>query len=474
MTAKPHSRWAILGAIMAGTFLGPLMASVVNIALPAISAEFRIDLTDAGWIALSFILTTSVTILTFSRIGDMIGHSKVFLWGQAIFLASTVLCGFANNFELLIIARVIQAIGYSMYVAVGGAIIIANVLPQERGRSLGIYGMTIAFGLIIGPAAGGMIIANLSWHWIFFASVPIAAFALIYGIIILPSEPPGPKQRFDLLGAFIISIALAALMLVLTNVNHWGWNSLQTVCLGILFIGCAVLFIMWEKRFPSPMIPLYMFRNRTFSGGNLAAIASFAAQFTAVLLLPFYLIDLLHKSPQDAGLILAASPIVSLVVSPLSGWFSDKVGTRFLSFAGMLIVAVGMLLATTLGLASPTWELILYLSIFGIGSSVFQSPNSSAVMGCLDKTCLGIGNGILSTTRNVGMAMGIALSTMLAVSGRDTYMSSHGAGADPNQALMEGLRLAFWVAGGISVLGALFSLWRGEPKDHEDLSPQTD
>jgi len=448
------------------------MASVVNIALPAISAEFHIDLTDAGWIALCFILTTSVTILTFSRIGDMFGHSKVFLWGQAIFLVSTVLCGFANTFEFLIIARVIQAIGYSMYVAVGGAIIIANVLPQERGRSLGIYGMTIAFGLIIGPAAGGMIVANLNWHWIFFSSVPIAVFALIYGIIILPAQPPGPRQRFDLLGALIISVALAALMLVLTNVNRWGWDALLTISLLLLFIAGVVLFIMWESRFPSPMMPLYMFRNRTFSGGNLAAIANFTAQFTAVLLLPFYLIDLLGKSPQDAGLILAASPMVSLVASPLSGWLSDKMGTRFLSFAGMLIVAVSMLLATTLGLGSPTWELILYLGIFGIGSSVFQSPNSSAVMGCLDRTCLGIGNGILSTTRNIGMAMGIALSTMLAVSGRDSYLASHGAGADPNLALMEGLRLAFWVAGGISVLGAIFSLWRGEPKTREDLALQ--
>jgi MFS family permease len=222
------------------------------------------------------------------------------------------------------------------------------------------------------------------------------------------------------------------------------------------------------------MIPLFMFRNRTFSGGNLAAIASFAAQFTVILLLPFYLIDLLGKSPQDAGLIIASSPLVVVIISPLSGWFSDKIGTRILSFAGMLIVTLSMFLATSLGLASPTWELILYLCIFGIGASIFQSPNSSAVMGCLDRTCLGIGNGILATTRNIGMAMGIALSTMLAVSGRDSYLASNGVGADPNQALMEGIRLAFWVAGGIAMLGAMFSLWRGEPKPREDLPPQTD
>lgn len=455
---KTTSRWVILGAIMVGSILGPLMGSIVNIALPAIATDFAIDLSEASWINLSFILILGSLLLTFSRLGDMYGHRPIFLIGQIIFIVGTTLCGLASSFWLLIIARLIQALGSSMAAAVGGAIIISNFPARERGRALGTFGITIALGLILGPAMGGLIIQFLTWHWIFFASIPLGIFALIYAYYVLPREQRGEKQAFDIPGALLLMVGIGALMLGLTNGNEWGWTSSITLGLGAVSMITLVLFIIRERRYHSPMIPLRMFRNLTFTAGNVAALTMFITEFTAILLLPFFLLNVQQRQPQEAGLILASSPLISMIVAPLAGWASDKVGTRFLGSIGMISVAVSMVLLTRLTVFSDSWELIGYMLVFGFGTSIFQSPNSSAVMGCVERSFLGVGNGILGTTRNMGMAMGIALSTLLANIGSRAYLDQTGAQMNTNEAFLAGMRLAFWVAAIVALLGSVSAL----------------
>ncbi|GEA19523.1 MFS transporter [Moorella sp. E306M] len=458
----PHPRrWLILFAVMTAGIMGPIDGSVVNVALPTISRVFNADLNTVGWVAMAYLLVLGSLILTYGRLGDMYGFRRVLLMGIAIFTVASGICALAPNIWVLIAFRAIQAIGAGMFMAMGPAIITSVFPPYERGRALGTNGMIIATGLAVGPTLGGLLVTVAGWQAIFTINIPIGILSYILCRQVVPATKDLQPQRFDLTGAALGFSSLSAFLLAGSYGEEWGWTSPVTLLLGLVFLAGTWAFIRWERRVEQPMLDLTLFHNKVFTAANFAALMNFMSQYAVIFLIPFYLQQVLNYSPGQAGLILTASPLVTLLIAPVSGALSDRVGTRRLAFTGQSIVSMTLFLMAGLKVTSQALDIIWRLCLFGLGTGIFQSPNNSAVMGSVPRHRLGIGSGVLATVRNVGMVLGIAVSSGVFTWQRAAKLAVLGP-AGATQAFMAGLKTAFLVGACLSAAGALASLVRSD------------
>ncbi|MGI9861524.1 MFS transporter [Moorella naiadis] len=454
-------RWLILLAVMAAGIMGPIDGSVVNVALPTITRVFNVDLNTVGWVAMAYLLVLGSLILTYGRLGDMYGFRRVLLMGIAIFTIASGICALAPNIWVLIAFRAIQAIGAGMFMAMGPAIITSVFPPYERGRALGTNGMIVAVGLALGPTLGGFLVTIAGWEAIFTINLPIGLISYILCRQVVPETRDLKPQRFDLIGAAAGFFSLSAFLLAGSYGEEWGWTSPATLILGLVFLIGAWFFIRWEKLVAEPMLDLTLFSNKVFSAANFAALMNFMSQYALVFLLPFYLQQILNYNAGHTGLILTASPLVVLLLAPVSGALSDRLGTRWLAFAGQAIVGLALFLMAGLQVTSQPVDIIWRLGLFGLGTGIFQSPNNSAVMGSVPRHRLGIGSGVLATVRNVGMVLGIAVSSGVFTWQRSAKLAVLGP-EGMTTAFMTGLRAAFLVGAFLAAAGALASLVRND------------
>jgi len=405
-----ESKWLILSAVMLGSIMAPLDASIVNTVLPSITRVFQTDISIAQWVPTIYLLTISCLILLYGRLGDMLGYKRIFLYGLAAFTVTSVLCGSSQSIWMLIAFRALQGLAAGMLMAVGVAIVTASFPPTERGKALGIYAISIAVGLSLGPTLGGIIAEHLSWRYVFFINVPVGISALLWGYRSIPQGIKKAGQRLDLAGALTAFVFLTTVLLYANRGEDWGW--LSPVCISLLVIALLSIaaFICIERRHAQPMLNLALFNNRVFSFANLSALLSFTALYAVVFLTPFYLMFVLHYDVFKVGWIMSAAPAATLFVAPLSGAASDRIGTRGLALCGMCIAASGLFLLSGLKESADSFDVIWRLTIVGLGMGMFQSPNNSAIMGSVPVFHLGIASGILAAMRNVGMVLGIAIA----------------------------------------------------------------
>lgn len=412
--SSPRYRWFILATVSVGTFMSTLDGSIVNVALPTISGKFNASLSTMQWVVTAYLLTISSLLLVFGRIADLVGRRRVYSYGFLGFTLGSVLCGLAHNIWFLIGMRILQAIGASMIMANSAALIIANFPPKERGRALGLTGTVVALGSLTGPALGGILVGLLDWRSIFFINLPIGLLGFLAAKIILPSDKsPENKETFDLTGALFFTFGMITLMFSISNGQNWGWSSYPILggsLLGTLSLG---LFFLTEMRVTNPMIDLSMFRIRPFFIGNITGLLSFVAMFANVILMPFYLQQVLNYSPTQVGLVMTAFPLSMAIVAPLSGYASDRIGPVILTTSGLLVSALGFFYFSTLTTTSVFWQIVPGLLLMGLGAGLFQSPNNSSVMSSVPPNKLGVAGGISALVRNVGMVIGIAFSVSL-------------------------------------------------------------
>lgn len=408
MSAQTN-KWQALGVVGVGIFIMAMNASMMNIAVPFIGAYFHSSMALVEWVLMSFLLVISTLLLTFGRLGDMFGFRKMYILGAVIFTVGTVLCGLASSIYLLIAFRVVQGIGAGMTMAVGPALITAVFPPTERGKALGLLGIFTAGALGFGPTLGGLLLKYADWRFLFYCSVPLGFIIILWAHLVL--EPtPRREQSFDLPGAVTVFFALGSLLLALSHGEEWGWTSGPILGLMCTAAVAFALFMWRELTCTAPMMELRFFKNRLFSAATTSALLNFMVQYMVVFLLPFYFKDVLMLDAARAGLLLSSFPLVILVVGPLSGTLSDRIGSRGLSSFGMAVSAVSLLLLSRLTPQSHWTEIVWPLVLLGFGNGIFQSPNSSALMGSVPRTHLGIAAGILSTARNTGMVMGVAFA----------------------------------------------------------------
>ncbi|HQC34213.1 MAG TPA: MFS transporter [Methanoculleus sp.] len=394
-------KWLVLAAVMLGSVMGPIDASVVNVVLPTIAEVFGTGISTAQWVPMVYLLMISSLLLTYGRLGDMHGYRAVYLSGLAGFAASSAVCGLSGSIGMLIAARAVQGVTAGMMMAVGPAIIVDTFPASERGRALGINATSIAIGLAVGPTLGGFIAAYLGWRFIFFINIPIGVAALLIASRILPEGEPRPGQSLDLVGAGSAFVGLFSFLLL---VNRWqAMGGPQRFGIAIVMLAALAVFIRTELTVPQPMLDLRIFSIRTFTFANLSAMLNFMSQYILVFLTPFYLQQVMGYTPDRIGMVMVAFPLAVLLVAPVSGALSDRIGTRAPAALGAGVCALALfLMARGEGLLGC-------LALFGLGTGLFQSPNNSAVMGSTPKKYLGVGSAVLATVRNVGMVLGIAV-----------------------------------------------------------------
>jgi EmrB/QacA subfamily drug resistance transporter len=458
-------KWLILTSVSLGSLMATLDGSIVNIALPAIQTDFRIDLTTVEWVVVAYLLVVGSLLLPVGRLGEVLTFKRVYLVGFAVFTVASVCCGASPTAEALVGFRVVQAIGAAMIMAMGPAIVARTFPAHERGRALGLNGVSVSIGLSLGPALGGLLTQAATWRAIFLINAPIGVIAILWAARILPQEEPGRGQSFDVEGAVLSGAALFALLLALSDGQQWGWTSPAILGLLVAFVGLGAAFVFVERRSLQPMIDLALFRIRPFTAGLASVVVAFLGLFTATFLLPFLLQQARGFSPVEAGLLLTPLPIAMAVVAPFSGAASDRFGPRVLASAGMAIMVLGLLSLTQLSVNFALPDLIWRLVLLGIGQGLFMSPNSSAVLGSVPRPRVGTASGTLAQMRVNGQALGIALSAAIVATRLPVHLAELGHGAPTtairNEALAGAIHDAFAVAAIICCIGIVASLVRG-------------
>jgi EmrB/QacA subfamily drug resistance transporter len=454
-TSTASRKWWVLVGIGIGTFMTALDSSVVNMILPVVNTDFGSSVATIEWVVIVYLLVVSGLLLTFGRLGDLYGHRRIFLGGFLIFVLSSMACGMAQQEGWLIAFRGIQAIGAAMLAANSPAILTKSFPPEQRGQALGLQATMTYLGLTVGPSLGGWLTTQLSWRAVFYINVPVGGLALLLGYLFVPrDEGHGEAEQFDLRGAGLFMAGLTMLLLALNQGGTWGWGSLLVI--GPLLVGLFLLaiFVWLELGIPAPMLDLTLFRVRLFSAATAAAVMNYMCLFSITLLMPFYLIQGRTLSPAQAGVVLSAEPLVMAIVAPLSGSFSDRIGTRIPGTLGMGILSLGLWLLSRLQETTPLNQVALILAVCGLGIGLFTSPNNSALMGSAPRNRQGIAAGILATARSVGMVIGFGLAGAIFT----TVLAGHAAVANPW--LFAGVRAGFLGATLVGILGTLVTAMR--------------
>jgi EmrB/QacA subfamily drug resistance transporter len=447
-------RWWVLAAVGISSFMTALDTSVVNIILPVMTRHFASDIATMEWVITVYLLVINGFLLTFGRLGDLRGHKQLYLLGFFVFTASSALAGFALSPRWLIASRALQALGAAMLFANSPAILTRNFPPSQHGQALGMHGMIAYLGLTTGPSFGGWLADLFGWRSVFYVNVPVGLLAIGLVMRAVPPEAPSQSgQRFDFSGAVLFTAGLSILLLALNQGHSWGWTSTAVISLAGASILLLAAFVVLEARIPDPMLDLALFRSRFFSASVLSALLNYVCLNCALFLMPFYLIQGRALTASRAGLILTVQPLMMSIAAPLSGKFSDRVGTRLPATVGMAILAAGLLLLASLGPDTPLGSVAAVLAILGLGAGIFISPNSSALMGSAPRQRQGIAAGILATARNVGMVLGVGFAGAILTT---ALADSAGEG------IFRAIRISLLAAFGFAVVGAFVSALRGK------------
>lgn len=474
---------AVVALVCVGVFMTTLDTSIVNIGLPSIARAFHTTLTGTiEWVIIGYLVTVAALLLTFGRLSDMVGRTPIWTAGLALFTFGSAICGAAPSLPLLIASRVVQGAGAALILTTSTAILTDVVPPAGRGRALGWSAAAISIGFSAGPTLGGLITEYLSWRWIFYVNLPIGLGAVIATLRLLPRARVRNPGRFDPVGAALLGVGIAAVSLALSFGATWGWTSPRL--LGSFAFGAAALAgaVIAERRVPSPIIDLRLFRQRVFTAALVSLILSMMAIFAVNFLLPFYFEELRGFSTARSGLLLTPFSLSIAMFSPITGGLADRHGSRLLAPLGLAIAAVGLALLAQLDATTPIWDVAWRLSAIGIGQAIFVSPNIRTVMDAAPRTEQGAASGLLATARTAGQALSVSVagavfaslggaaagSALLAARADGTLLGIGAHGLDAS--FVHALRSALLVCAVFAAAGASISLLRGRERGRETAS----
>ena len=448
------TRKSALTIAMVTSFVTPFMGASVNIALPSIEREFPMNAVLLTWVATAYLLAAAVALVPAGRLADIYGRKRIYTTGMVIFTVFSLLIALSTSGPMLIAFRVFQGFGSGMIFATGTAILMSVFPKEERGKVLGINVAAVYVGLSMGPFLGGILTQYLSWRAIFVFILPLCGLSLGLIFTRLKGEWSAARgEAFDLPGALIYAVALVCIMggiSLLPDVS-----SLALMVPGIL---CMVGFVVWEMRVESPVLSMGLFfDNRVFALSSLAAMLNYSATFAAAFLLSLYLQHLKGMSPQAAGLVLVAQPVMMAIVSPLAGRLSDRIEPRIIASVGMAASTAALIALIFLNGDTPLSFLMAVLAVFGIGLGLFTSPNTNAIMSSVDRRFYGIATGIVGTMRLLGQMVSMGIATVIFA----IFMGQVRIAPEHYPALMQGTKVAFAIFAALCLLGIFSSLSRG-------------
>lgn len=409
---RPDAPWLAVATVCVGAFMGQLDASVVTLALPPLQHEFAVTLGAVEWVALSYLLVLISLVTPVGRIADMVGRKLLYTYGFGVFTIGSLMCALAPNLPVLIGARVLQAVGAAMLQANSVALIVHAVAPRQLSRAIGIQGASQALGLALGPAAGGVLIALGGWRLIFLINLPAGVVGIVLAWLMLPrSQELSPRERFDTVGALLLTGAAGALLLAISTTSLLGRLAAISLIPGAAAVLLGAALVWWEGRVRAPIVNLAIFRDRRFSGGILSGLLAYLVTFGTLFLLPFFLERERHLGAPATGAILATVPLALGVVAPIAGSAGQKVGRHVLTGVGMAAATVAL---GAIAILQPVGlPLIGSLVLLGAGLGAFTPVNNTSVMSAAPRTASGVAAGLLNMTRGLGTSLGAAIALLV-------------------------------------------------------------
>jgi len=467
-----YRRWVLFVTTL-GAFMAPLDGSIVSVALPSIASTFRMGYSEVIWVPVAYLLCLTALLLTFGRLSDIRGRKLFFIFGFVLFTVASALAGLSQNGGELIICRGCQGVGSAMIGATSAAIVTDVFPPEGRGRALGVNTLAVYSGLSVGPTLGGILVQSLGWRSIFYVNVPVGIVVVAVAAIKLREtvKPRRFDERFDYLGATSFTCGLSLVLLGLTLVGTVPFTELAVAGVMLAGLGLLAVFLITEqKRGKNALLDLGLFRgNRLFASANLSALLNYTAYFAVPYFLSFYLQRLIGYSPIVAGLILVSMPVPMALLSPISGWLSDRYGSRLFASIGMSLICVSLLLMSQLGVNTPFDYVIGLLFMMGVGMGFFSAPNTSSVMGSVEKPSLGAASGTLATMRFMGQSLSLAVmgavaATVIPPSLLSAIFVGTGSNTVSANSFLRGESRAFLCGATVALVGTLTSTVRGNEK----------
>ena len=487
---QPHRidrKWKVFATIAVGMFVSVLDQTGVNLALPPIAKHFDATIPVVQWVALGYILTTGSLLLPMGRLSDMIGRKRVYIVGFVIFTSFAILTGLSSSLLVLIIFRILQGVGAAMIQANAMAIIMSTFPSNERGKVIGLFMTTVGSGAVVGPILGGLLVGWLGWRSIFFIGVPFGIISIVLAILVLQGNQADGRDQskrsgFDWGGATLSATALVVFLLVMTNSHRVGWGS-PLVIGG--FIGAGVLFLfflLWESKFPDPMLSLQLFKSKLFSMGSSASFFTFLAGTAVFFMMPFYLQGVLGYTPGQTGLIMGPTALSFAIMGPISGRLSDKFGWRPFEAVGLILIAGSLFVLSLLDEGTPLPVVIVALAMQGVGMGIFNPPNASSILSTVEASRYGIATAFLNLTRNAASVTGVAVATAIVVARMSALgfepsldaVSGDNAVEGVGAAFTEGLQQAYRLLAGFAIFALVLSIAKGSgaPKPGPRTTPE--
>jgi EmrB/QacA subfamily drug resistance transporter len=440
------------------------------IALPDLERALGTTLLQLVWVMLAYMISSTVLVLTAGRLSDLFGRKAAFVGAFVIFALASLGAGFATDGTQLILWRVLQGVG-GAFIFANGPALVTDAFPREQlGLAMGTNTMIAAVGLVIGPVLGGALVA-VSWQWVFWFNVPLALAGGLWGALVLRELARRDSVRgLDLGGTVTFVVGLTGLVYGISRGGLTGWDDPVVIASLVASAVLLPLFVLIEHRGRAPMLDLEIFRNRLFAAATGAAFINGLSRFALLFIFVFYFQGAQGKDPITAGVMLAPMAIGMLISSPLAGIWADRHGSRTLAASGMLVTALALALMTTLQADSPYWESGLWLGLVGIGSGLFNSPNTAAMMGTVPTRRRGVAAGARTMLQNTGAVISIAFVLAIVTAAVPTPVLfkifsgvASGLTAAQLQPFVDNMHTALWVLAGVSVLGAGVSMLR--PRD---------
>ena len=433
--------WLVLVVLTTGFFMILLDTTIVNVAIPAMSAGLNTTLDEVLWVLNGYILVYAVLLITAGRLGDLYGQRNLFAIGLTIFTLASALCGFSQNASELITARVLQGIGGALLTPQTLAILTSLFPPERRGAAFGIWGGVAGLATITGPTVGGAIITYIDWRWIFFINVPIGIAALVATFLIIPDLRPGRHHGWDVVGIVLATAGLFGIVFGLIEGERYSWGEIAygITIPEVLIAGVAlvVLFIVWERFQTEPLVPLSLFEERNFAVANWIAAAIAFGMMSLFLPFTIYLQSVRGFSALVAGLTLAPMSLTSMLTAPFAGRFADRFGGKYILMTGISLFTVGFGYVTWVAGPDSNWLTFLAPAIVaGAGMGMTFAPMTTVAMRNIAPRVAGSASAVLNTTRQLGAALGSAvvgaiLQNRLATTLHDQAVS-HSAALPPN------------------------------------------
>ena len=456
----PRRKWWTLAAVSFGLFMIMLDNTVVNVALPSIQEDLGADLSELQWVVAGYALTFAALMLIGGKVSDAYGRRLIFVVGIVVFTLASLACGLADSSEMLIAARVVQGAGAALMNPATLSIIAATFPPAQRGTAIGIWAGVSALALAIGPLVGGLLTQHLSWNWIFFVNIPVGVVGVVASFLLIDESRDEAHERLDIPGLATSSVGLFALTYGLIEANTYGWTSVRIVGSFGVAVVALVSFVLLERNQRAPMLPLGLFKNRTYTGANTVVLLVALAMFGVFFFVSLYMQNILGFSAVQTGAAFLPMTILIILIAPIAGKTTDRVGSRALMTVGMLLVAAQLLYFSRLTADASFWNLLPGFLVGGAGMAMTMTPSAAAATRAVPVDNAGVGAAVLNAFRQVGGSLGIALMGAI--------MAREAAGRPTVEAFMDGFQRSLLVAAFIALAGAIVAFALVRPHELEE------